>query len=47
MQEFVKQGKTRAIGLLNFSITEITEVIPHAKDIPISGNQIEVHYWFP
>jgi len=47
MQSLVKSGKTRAIGLSNFSITELEEVIPHENDIPISCNQIEVHPWLP
>lgn len=47
MQELVKKGKARATGLSNFSITELQAVIPYAKDIPISCNQIEVHPWLP
>ncbi|KAI9049385.1 hypothetical protein LZ554_006419 [Drepanopeziza brunnea f. sp. 'monogermtubi'] len=47
MQALVKKGKARTIGLSNFSIAELQEVIPHAKEIPISCNQIEVHPWLP
>lgn len=47
MQALVKKGKARTIGLSNFSIAELQEVIPHASDIPISCNQIEVHPWLP
>lgn len=47
MQALVKSGKARAIGLSNFSVTELSEVIPHENDIPISCNQIEVHPWLP
>ncbi|RDL32480.1 Aldo reductase [Venustampulla echinocandica] len=46
MEELVKKGKARAIGLSNFSIAELEAIIPHAE-IPISCNQIEVHPWLP
>jgi Aldo/keto reductase family len=47
MQALVKKGKTRAIGLSNFSISELADVIPYENDIPISCNQVEVHPWLP
>ena len=47
MRECVNNGKTRAIGLSNFSIPEIEELLPHEGDIPISCNQVEVHPWLP
>lgn len=40
-------GKARTIGLSNFSITDIKDLLPHVKDAPISCNQIEVHPWLP
>lgn len=46
MEELVNKGKARAIGLSNFSITELEAIIPHAE-IPISCNQVEVHPWLP
>jgi glycerol 2-dehydrogenase (NADP+) len=46
MEALVKKGKARTIGVSNFSITELQEVIDHAE-IPISCNQIEVHPWLP
>ena len=47
MQKLVLSGKTRAIGVSNFSISELKEVLPHTQEIPISCNQIEVHPWLP
>lgn len=47
MQETVRKGKTRAVGVSNFSIPEIQELLPHEGDVPVSCNQIEVHPWLP
>lgn len=40
-------GKTRAVGVSNFSIGDLKEILPYADDVPISCNQVEVHPWLP
>jgi glycerol 2-dehydrogenase (NADP+) len=47
MQKLVGTGKTRAVGISNFSITDIKALLPHQDDAPISCNQVEVHPWLP
>ena len=47
MQNLVNKCKARTIGLSNFSIAGIQELLPHENDVPISCNQVEVHPWFP
>ncbi|KIW64631.1 hypothetical protein PV04_09554 [Phialophora macrospora] len=47
MQRLVLSGKTRAVGVSNFSIAELKEILPHAEDVPVSCNQVEVHPWLP
>ena len=47
LKEVVKKGKVRAIGVSNFGIADLKALLPHAQDIPISLNQVEVHPWFP
>jgi len=47
MQGTVKKGKARAVGVSNFSITQLEELLPHQEDVPVSCNQIEVHPWLP
>lgn len=47
MQKLVSKGKTRAVGVSNFSISDIKAILPYTQDIPVSCNQIEVHPWLP
>lgn len=47
MQKCVESGKAKAVGVSNFSIPEIEELLPHQGGVPISCNQVEVHPWLP
>lgn len=47
MQDLVRKGKARAVGVSNFSVADLEDLLPHSQDIPISCNQIEVHPWMP
>jgi glycerol 2-dehydrogenase (NADP+) len=47
MQALVSTGKVRAVGVSNFSIPDLKELLPHSTEVPISCNQIEVHPWLP
>ncbi|KAI9802633.1 MAG: hypothetical protein M1825_002655 [Sarcosagium campestre] len=55
MQRLVRTGKTRAVGVSNFSIVQLQELLDagHAgdrdgnEDVPLSCNQVEAHPWLP
>lgn len=47
MQDCVRNGKAKAVGVSNFSIAEMEDLLPHQDEIPIACNQVEVHPWFP
>lgn len=42
MEELVEKGLVRAIGLSNFSITKIENLLKTAKTVP-AVNQVECH----
>lgn len=45
MEEQVKQGRTKAIGLSNFNETQISKILSIAS-LPISNLQVELHVYF-
>ena len=47
MQKLVDSGKTRAIGVSNFNIAQLKEVLEIGGTVPLSGNQVEAHPFFP
>ena len=47
MQALVTVGKVRAVGVSNFNIEQIQEVLAVDGSIPLSCNQVEAHPWFP
>lgn len=53
LQELVRKGKARAVGVSNFSVDDLTALLEatghpeNDEDVPISCNQIEVHPWLP
>ncbi|MCJ1261045.1 hypothetical protein MMC22_000909 [Lobaria immixta] len=47
LQKLVETRKVRAVGVSNFSIEQLKEVISVGGDVPVSCNQVEAHPWFP
>lgn len=45
MEKQVVAGRTRAIGLSNFNISQITRIL-NVVTVPISNLQIELHVYF-
>ena len=45
MENQVKNGRTRAIGLSNFNSKQIDRILQHAT-VPVSMLQIELHLYF-
>lgn len=46
MEQLVKSGKTRAIGVSNFKIPQLEKLLSIATIKPLC-NQVEAHPWFP
>ena len=47
LQRLVGTGKLRAVGVSNFNIEQLQEVLSVKGDVPVSCNQIEGHPWLP
>lgn len=45
MEELVEQGKVKSIGLSNFNITQIEDLLKNCKFKPVV-NQVEVHPYY-
>jgi glycerol 2-dehydrogenase (NADP+) len=46
MEKLLKTGKTKAIGVSNYSVKYLQELLPHCSVIP-AANQIENHPYLP
>lgn len=47
LQKLVEMRKVRAVGVSNFNVEQLKEVIAVGGDVPVSCNQVEAHPWFP
>lgn len=47
MQRLIATGKVRAVGVSNFNITQLQEILSVGGAVPVSCNQVEAHPWFP
>ena len=48
LQKLVGTGKVRAVGVSNFNIAQLEEVMAvKGSDVPVSCNQVEAHPWLP
>jgi len=46
MEEFLEEGKAKAIGVSNYTINHLSSLLQHCKYIP-SVNQVEIHPLLP
>lgn len=47
MQRLIATGKVRAVGVSNFNIAQLREILSVGGAVPVSCNQVEAHPWFP
>lgn len=51
MKALVRCGKARSVGVSNFEVKHVQEILGAQSDmddeVPLSCNQIECHPWFP
>ena len=47
LQQLVSTGKVRAVGVSNFDVEQLREVLSVGGEVPVSCNQVEAHPWFP
>ncbi|KAJ5827459.1 Aldo/keto reductase subgroup [Penicillium robsamsonii] len=51
MKDLVRYGKARAVGVSNFDVEHVQEILDAQSDsddeVPLSCNQVECHPWFP
>lgn len=46
MEKLLETGKVKSIGVSNFSIKTLSELLPHVKVVPVT-NQVEMHPCLP
>jgi diketogulonate reductase-like aldo/keto reductase len=48
MEQLQREGKAKALGVSNCTISDLEELLPHVSpDTPLCVNQVEAHPWFP
>lgn len=47
LQQVVSKEKARAVGVSNFNVDQLREVLSVGGEVPVSCNQVEAHPWFP
>ena len=47
MQRLIETRKARAVGVSNFNIVQLQEILSVGGTVPVSCNQAEAHPWFP
>eukprot|EP00913_Durusdinium_trenchii_P020800 g19540.t1 len=47
MERAQNEGKVRALGVSNFGVRHLTELLADGPSLPIAVNQVEMHPWWP